>query len=409
MAITFISHGRSKAEAEQANADLVRARLVERLKDFEWDVRVDDLLPAGSDWRTTLYIWMAECDVAVVLVTRGGMARDWLRREVDILLWRRGLGAPVTVLPVLLGGLQPRDLSGTAISQLTTPQLITQGVGESEEDVVDRIVEALGDMRVSADTSAMKSMTSKVEHCLDAVKQEFPLREMARELGVRDCPFPTAMEGRRFIAHQFLAEVPTELVPKAIKKVEFYLDSDRLQKLINLAVPTWIDPAAVRRLLPEDGQVVVTLGTEQAVLARQHVNRASCFSDDYWVQVVQLVAGEAQLAEHLIACERAVGELFGGDVNTEPPDDDVLFLVIDPHGTEPGVVGELVRALTGRFSRLNVVVLMGDADPQDLGEQCCRTLHIAVPPGIEDGVAQTVRLLKRIFDRSNNTGKDQGQ
>ncbi|MET9833393.1 hypothetical protein ABZ078_29735 [Streptomyces sp. NPDC006385] len=409
MAITFISHGRSEAEVEQAGADLVRTRLVERLKGPEQRVRVDDLLPAAADWRWTLNVWMAECDVAVVLVTRGGMDKPWLKREVNILLWRLALGAPLTVLPVLLGGLQPRDLRKTEISQLVTRQMIIQGVEESEEDLVDRIVAALGDLPRCADTSAMQSMAAKVEHCLDEVKQAFPLQEMARELGGRQQPFPEIREGRRFIAYQFLDERPTEVVPKAIKKVAFYLDPDRLEKLINLAVPTWIDPVAVRRLLPEDGQVVVTLGTERSDTARQHIDRASCFSDDYWVQVVALVAGEAQLAENLIACERAVGELFGGDVDTEPPDDDVLFLVIDPHGTEPGVAGELVRELTARFSRLNVVVLTGDAGPEDLGEQHCRTLHIAVPPGTEDGVAQTVKALKRIFARRKDLGKDLGQ
>jgi hypothetical protein len=342
-------------------------------------------------------------------VTRGGMGRTWLRREVDLLLWRRGLGAPVTVLPVLLGGLRARDLQGTPLSQLATLQVIEQGIGEPEEDVVARVVEALGEIRVRADTSAMKSMTSKVEHCLDVVKQEFPLREMARELGVRNCPFPTTLEGRRFIAHQFLGEVPTPLVPKAIKKVAFYLDPDRLEKLINLAVPTWIDPVAVRRLLPEEGQVVVTLGGEHPDTAAQHIDRASCFSDDYWVQSVTLTAGEAQLAENLVVCEKAVAELYGGDLDTEPPDDDVLFLVIDPHGTEARVVGQLVRHLTEDFRRVNVVVLMGDADPETLGEQRCRTLHIAVPPGTEDGVAETVRALKRIFGRRKNMGKDLGQ
>lgn len=409
MAITFISHGRSKADEEQANADSVRAGLIERLKEFNWDVRVDDLLPAGADWRLTLYEWMAECDAAVVLVTRGGMTKPWLKLEANLLLWRRGLGAPVTILPVLLGGLEPRDLRGTEISQLASQQVIEQKSSDSCDDVVARIIKALGDMGECVDTSAMQSMRSKIEHCLDVVKQEFPLRGMAGELGARDSPFPTTQEGCRFIAHQFLGPVPTGQVPKAIKKVAFYLDPDRLKKLIGLAVPTWIDPVAVRRLLPEDGQVVVTLGNAQTETAKHHIYRASCFSDDYWVKVVPLVAGEEQLREHMAACERAVGELLGGDANTPPADDDVLFLVIDPHDTEPDVVGELLRALTVRFSWLNLVVLTGDANPEDLGRQHCRTLHIAVPPAAEDAVGETVRALKRILTRRNDMGKDPEQ
>ncbi|MCL8013427.1 toll/interleukin-1 receptor domain-containing protein [Streptomyces sp. AS02] len=417
MAITFISHSSAETEEDQANADSVRAELIKRLPDHGWEVLVDDHLPPGMNWRSVLYGWISDCDVAVVLVNRDGLSSSWLKREVNILLWRQSVGSPLTIVPVLLKGLSPRELRRSEISQLADLQCILQddpdGVDDTDgtggTDVVSRIVERLGGLRVCADTSAMRSMTAKIEHCLDGVTDRFTLRAMAGTLGAEgDWRFPTAAEERRHIAHQCLAPVPTQKVPAAVNDVEFFLALDRLNKLITLLLPTWIDPVGVRLLLPGAGQVVATLAGAWSDTARQHIHRASCFSGGYWAQAVSLVAGEAQDEEHMAACLTAVRALLKSDDEDDLPiEGEVLFLVLDPAGTELGVVGRLVRTLIGRFSWLNVIVLTDQADPVDLGVQTARTLHIPLQPGAERQVARTSRALGHIRDRHHGHGKDQ--
>jgi hypothetical protein len=408
MAITFISHSSAKTESDQANADSVRAELMKRLPDFGWEVRVDDNLTPGMAWRSVLYTWMADCDAAVVLVNRDGLESSWLKREVNILLWRQSMGSRLIIVPVLLSGLSPRGLRRSEISHLADLQCIVQDE-TADEDVVSLILRRLGRLGTCADTSAMRSMTAKIEHCLDGVTDRFTLRSMAHELGAEgDWRFPTAEEERRHIAHQCLAPVPALKVPSAVNEVEFFLALDRLDKLISLLLPTWIDPLAVRLLLPGDGQVVATLAGRRADTAKQHIQRASCASGRYRAEAVSLVAGEAQEAEHMEACRAAVRALlWSDDENDLPFEGHALFLVIDPAGTDLGVVGQLVHSLTGRFAWLNIVVLTDRDDPVALGAQTARTLHIPLQPRAEREAERASWALADIRDQHTGRGKGQ--
>lgn len=405
MAIAFISHSSAQAEEDQINADVVRGELEKRLRERGWDVRVDDRLIPGTEWRSDLFRWLSECDVAVFLVNRDGLTSSWLRREVEILMYRRAMGMPVTVVPVLLSGLTPKELRRSEISRLADLQLLLQDdPGPGGDDLVSRIVTRLGDMGSfpdGADALAMRSMTGKIVHCLSEVDSELPLRNMARALGAgNDWPFPTAGEGRRFIAHRFRGPVPTEKVPPVVTEAESYLAVDRLQRFISLVLPTWIDPADARPLLPGDDRIVATLAAAQPYSAEHHVHRASCAAGSYWVETVPLVAGEAQQAEYLEMCRKAVCALLKSDDEDDLPlEGEVLFLVIDPHGTDLCAVGQLVRTLTTRFAWLNVIVLTEDADPAGLGEQAGRTVHVLLQPGVEKKVARTKQALEAIVAR----------
>lgn len=411
MAITFISHSSAKTEVEQANADSVRAELRKRLPDFGWEVRVDDELVPGTEWRPDLYAWLSDCDAAVVLVTRDGLESSWLRREVEILLYRRSVGSPLIIVPVLLNGLTPRELRRSELSRLADLQCILQDdTGEPDgEELVSRIVERLGHLGACADTPAKRSMATKIEHCLDGVTDRFRLRAMAHALGSEgEWRFPTAAEERRRIAHHCLTPVPTDNVPPAVSEVEFFLAKDRLDKLITLLLPTWIDPVSVRLLIPGTDQVVATLAGTWTELARQHIHRASYSSRDYRSVAVSLRAGEGQATEHMETCRAAVRALLrSDDENDRPLKGQVLFLVIDPDGTELRAVGALVSTLIARFDWLNVIVLTDLDDPTDLGVQPGRTLHIPVQPGAEDQVRRTSQELDDLRADRNGHGKDQ--
>lgn len=408
MAFAFISYSSAKTEGDPSNVDLVRAELRKRLPDYGWEVLVDDGLPSGEDWEQVLYDWLTDCEAAVVLVNRDGLRSSWLRREVDILWYLRSRDPRLTIVPVLLKGLTAQELRHSEISRLARLQCILQE-DTGDEDLVSLIADRLGDLRVRADTPEKRSMTAKIEHCLNEVTDRFKLRDMAHALGSEGYRgFPTASEERRRIAHHCLAPVPTDNVPPAVTEVEYFLALDRLDKLISLLLPTWIDPVAVRLLLPGAGQVVATLAGTWTDTARQHIHRASYSSGVYRSEAVPLVAGEAQAEEHMGACLTGVRALLkSDDENDQPIKGHVLFLVIDPVGTELGVVGNLVRTLTGRFRWLNVIVLTDLDDPVDLGAQAGRTVHIPLQPGAEDRVKRTSRELGDIRAHHNGHGKDQ--
>ncbi|MFJ9018944.1 TIR domain-containing protein [Streptomyces sp. NPDC102259] len=411
---TFISHSSAKAEEDQRNADSMRRELIARLEP-DREVLVDEkrLLP-GAEWRQELFLWMARCDSAVILIHREGLTATWLKREANNLFWRSQLGARLTLVPVLLRGVTPSDLRRSELSHLADLQCVLQGESEGCEELVDRIVKRLGDAGGApgrTDTSGMRSLTDKIEHCLDGVNAEQPLIDIARALGndVGEWPFVTPWEGRRFVAHQFLGPVPTGQVPGAVADIEFYLTLDRLSQFVTLILPTWIDPMDVRLLLPDGSRVVATLAAKKSRTAHQHIHRASCSSGRYWVETVLLRAGEEQEQEFMRACLAAACRLLKSEnVQDAPLDGEVLFLVIDPDDTDLRTVGKLVGALIQHpdLYWLNIVVLTDDAETAELDMIGRRALRIELQPGTEDRVGRTARALEDILARRKQYGKD---
>ena len=78
-----------------------------------------DRLKPGDDWCVVLYQWLAMCDAAVVLFGRKALASPWVRREVDILLWRHALSPSFRVVPALLGGVDRNDLKANGFDDVT--------------------------------------------------------------------------------------------------------------------------------------------------------------------------------------------------------------------------------------------------------------------------------------------------
>jgi hypothetical protein len=72
-----------------------------------------DGLIAGDDWNRELNLWLAECQAAVILVSRRAMDKsDWVAKEAAILGWRKALDPEFTLIPVTIEGeSQPSDLA----------------------------------------------------------------------------------------------------------------------------------------------------------------------------------------------------------------------------------------------------------------------------------------------------------
>src|ERR1700694_5611755 len=104
MVTVFVSH----SARGDALADSILNSVRDGLDEKKYGVCVDmDILKPGQDWASVLYQRLAECHAAVILLSPKALSSTWVRREVNILLWRRALGAPVHIVPALFGGLQP--------------------------------------------------------------------------------------------------------------------------------------------------------------------------------------------------------------------------------------------------------------------------------------------------------------
>jgi TIR domain-containing protein len=379
MPVVFISHS-SGADGFAAQA---RERVRHQLTGQGWDVFVDaDVLEPGDDWNGIIYTWLADCDAAVFIIGSRAIASTWVRRELNLLLWRRDLGSPITLIPVLLADVSEHDVQDSELSELLAFQFIKQAPGMADDaaaqELAGRVAGGLPDissvLSSSSDRDDMRQWLSNVASCLRAVKDEASLRTAVRALGVVDnWHFPSIREGHRYLASQMLAPGLSGHVYKAVMAIARQASHD-LDKLVNLITPTWVDGDAARLLLPHGRQVFAILNARLPDTATHYVQRAACCSLNYRTETVTLILGEEQQLEFERDCEAAVRRLL--DLPTisrlddgealdeeEPLDGEVGFLVVDPDETPMDDVVDVLRPLLSRFQWLNVILLTGESCP----------------------------------------------
>ena len=88
----------------------------------------------GADWYKTISCWMAQCHAAVILFSKAALYdSNWVKKEANNLAWRKELQSEFILIPVLLDGLEPKDLEAglTGILNITVRQCI-RGVNDTE-------------------------------------------------------------------------------------------------------------------------------------------------------------------------------------------------------------------------------------------------------------------------------------
>ncbi|WP_264934617.1 toll/interleukin-1 receptor domain-containing protein [Streptomyces sp. A012304] len=383
--MAFISHSDHDGTG---NARKVAKAVRRQLLKQGWAVKLDmdDLLP-GDDWCDRLYQYLVQCHAAVILLNRAALRSSWVRREVNMLLWRKALGSPVTLIPVLLDGLTSAEIRGTDIESILELQAFKQpgpeaplveqrqaGRGRSPRTLArhvgERLSRTVGDP-LEDGGSLMDMWLENVTFYLGKVPEGTALRAAAQELTdggppPDDVPFVTAKEGHRFLARRMLGRAPSVRVYNALTNVGRFVGSD-FDALVRVLAPVWIDPEAARRLLPADGaRVVAAVNTGQVLTGTRYVQRASCCHLSYHVAEVSVLDPETFVADCEEAVKRKVGARGGRSLDGfRPAGKDVVYLVVDPYGWPVPRVVQLVSELTKAYAWLNVLLLTGDEVPDE--------------------------------------------
>jgi hypothetical protein len=383
-------------------------------------VDIDELQP-GDEWRAVLYHWLAECQGAVVLLSRNALASPWVRREVNVLLWRRALGYPLFIVPAILDDLSAADLKDAGFEDLVELQVARFRPGEPALDPAElaaRVVARFPDAAdFPEDKSPMANWITVVAYCLSQVGNRESLVDAARELLVEEAYLDRVRDpqaGCRFLAQQLLAQWHGKNLLLATGKIARFTPPWPMRQLIANVSATWVDSEAARALLDysvgRPGTVVLNARSQAS--AMQYVERASCCSPSgFQCETVSAVAGEAFLEEFERDCVKAVAGLLnvkpdsGYTVDEAVPDDsDALFLIIDPRNTPRGLVAEGVRAVHNRFPWLVMVLLTGPDLPTDADLSAWqltrpRRLEPALGPGVELRALQIIGALEKLRDK----------
>lgn len=420
----FISHS---TRADPFASD-VRKAVRNGLQGHQVFVDMDVLRP-GDEWRAVLYQWLAECHAAVVLVNREALTSAWVKREVSILLWRRALGVPLTIVTVIIGDLRTQDLRDAGLGDL--PDLLeaarlVPGQGDVRELVTEVVGRLAGAEQYALDKSPMAAWVKAVAHALGQVSDLDSLVSAAQELGVAAEDQGQVLDpvaGRRFLALQMLGRWQSSRLSAVMGEIADFTPAEWVGRLCDHVAATWVDGEAARGLLEFDtarpGTVVLNARYEST--ARHYVDRATCrAATGFAVATVTDVTGEEFLAEFEIECAKAVAQLLGVDSPSEVeelllPDrtlrpaldgrrHDVLFLVVHPGKIQPELLAQGVRAVHSRYPWLVVVLLTGQELPTEeqlTGWQLAdaRRLQPALAPLEELTARQEISSLYKVCQR----------
>ncbi len=337
----------------------------------------------GDEWRPQLVDWLARCDAAVVLLNQAALDSTWVRREVNILMWRRALGAPLLVVPVLLDGLTTTAVKQAGLEELRPIQFArtAQGVEPDAESLADQVLGRFARLpRAATGTDPMSVWLGRLALYLsEAQRRPDVLAEAARALHAERefLAHVTAQHGGcLFLAHQFLV-APPERMEKALDVLAPSLQDQTIRRLTSALNATWVDEEAARSALPAPGgrpqAMTLLLNAFSNSTAEQYIRRATCnASHGFETKTIgSLPMGEDRVGERIRAWEDAVWkEFFDADCEEERmlPNDLATrthYLIIDERRPPDAEFAEAVNLLHHAFSWLIVLVTTGTAPPDD--------------------------------------------
>ena len=278
----FISHSANDDDGASAVLDLIRTGL----SDKNYEVVVDrDVLKAGQEWSAVLYRELGQCDAAIVLLTPKALNSSWVRREVNILLWRRALGAPLHIVAALMSGTTPEAVSEAGFTELE-PLQAAKGSSASAIEIAEEVLSRFVDLPdAGADASPMCEWLKRIAAYLKQVREPEALGRAANALGVDEESIAEVYlpDGAVFLAHQFLShdglgDASRRDTARAIAAMVGRVDSSTLRELASDVIPTWVDGSAARNLLPapKKRSTVMLLNSFSADTAEHYICRAIC-------------------------------------------------------------------------------------------------------------------------------------
>ncbi|WP_331727886.1 toll/interleukin-1 receptor domain-containing protein [Streptomyces sp. NBC_01176] len=386
----FISHS-SKGDRK---ATRLCSLLSAQLRECGHEVLIDrDGLKPGAEWRTELYRWLATCDAAVLVLSAKALASRWVQREIDILMWRRGLGCHLEVVPVLTEGLKTAATDAAGLTDLKTLEMVRGSTRTSARQMADQVIERFPDVSSSdRREDPMTAWLGRISWHLVEIRSAEVMRNAATALGMREEDAAQAAlpaGGGAFMASHLLdSELSGRLCP-AVGVLSDALSRDRLERLVKDVRPAWVEVATARELLPRSGTTrrTLLLNAEWPETAEDYIHRATC-RPTYGAMDERL--GAIPLDESASALPEAMTEklleLYGCPPSTSlsriRPDGLLYYLIFDVHQLTLTTALRCLETAHDLLPDLIVVVLTGPRLP-DVVPPSRDDLH-ALPALAED-------------------------
>lgn len=362
----------------------VMETLMTRLAEKEFNPLVDqDAIPPGQEWKPHIVDWLARCRAAVVLINKKALTSDWVRREVNILMWRRALGARLTVVPVLLGDLPTGVVKDAGMAELGIVQFArtARGAPQDAQSIAELVLAQFADLpKAPPGGDPMNRWLGRLELFLSEAQRSALLVRAAEALELEE-KYVAHVTGQQggclFLAHQFLV-APPDRMEDALDELAPALSHHTLRQLTGALKATWVNEEAARKLLPAPNkppqEMTALLNASRPGTAEQYIRRATCNATrGYEVKSVGAPIGEDRAGERLRDWEREVWLQF---FDAPEEEDQVLpsdllerthYLIIDESRPPDAEFAAAVQRLHRNFSWLIILVATGkDLPPPEV-------------------------------------------
>jgi hypothetical protein len=403
----FISH--SKTRDTSGHTGTLLTKLEKELSSVGYDIRDDEQIRKGQEWRDELHTWMGLCDAAVILFSRQAVQESpWVLKEATIFYWRRSLNRDFVLIPVLLPGVTRDDLSQGAFSALGLNDL--QAVDGADLDrAVQEIQARLEPVKLSAVTNApLSKPRSFIAFVLEGIPYSI-LREAGRKIAASVAGWQEDDANQR-LAQELLHLDYSRFVKLVDEVLGVYLVKQTpsvRHAFLDVLTQFSVDPLAVAKI---PGLSETEAGSPRAVIAvnarltftgTNYVRRASCSYPPGWtaLQVVNETGPDSlgRLRKEIRAAIRSHYATMPDDTDEDvrrfvkdeaEQKDKRLFIVI------PGQVEEsTLEQLQKEFEHFTLLLMANDQ--ADTLPNWVKRLNPEIPPGREDTINTLYRAALR--------------
>lgn len=368
MVRVFISHSTSADERTGRLLDALAAGLDDREHDVLLDKRIKE---PGRPWELKLARFLGECDAALVLVNKAALASSWVRRETNILHWRKTLFPGMVLVTVLVDGVGAGELRKSDLRYLATDDVERMGPDTVEE--VARLVGRFPRLRQAGD-DLVGVWLENIGILLREIKDQSVFARIARELEIPAEEHAALIPGFAplLLASQMLDTHEVVRLLHAILVARMGgLERERVDDLAKMILPVWVDRDDARRIVRDtDGEVrrVVILNVDTPLIGEHYLARAFCVDTRsyYIAEAAGRPPGDDDPEDYLLdQCEKAVKYAIGLDPEDElgraeePRGFGRLFLLLDAKRCDLAVVHRVLARLHDQIPWLNVLVIPG--------------------------------------------------
>ncbi|MEU6773752.1 toll/interleukin-1 receptor domain-containing protein [Streptomyces sp. NPDC046759] len=371
----FISHSTSADETTARLRDAIAKGLEDREHAVLLDVRRRE---PGRPWQLKLARMLAQCEAALVLVNEAALGSSWVRRETNILHWRKTLRPDMVLVTVLVGEVTAGLLRASELRYLADDDV--ERLSTCSEEDIEQLVRMFPRGRRTGD-DAMSAWLDSIGIQLQEIKHEPTYARIARELDIPQEEHDQLIIGfaPALLACQMLdTHDVVKLCNVVLVARDGGLQPDRVAELAKKILPVWVDRDQARRIVRErDGSVrrVVILNVDNPLIGEHYLDRAFCVDrrSYYIARAAGRPPGDDDPEFYLLEqCEQAVKQKIGLtpdqklDHPREPRNFGRLFLLLDANRCDLGVVHRVIAQLHEKIPWISVLVISGrGADVRD--------------------------------------------